>query len=163
MTLRKTGCLLYPGPTRSEWWRVGAGGALVTIGTDRSLCGREADAGEIPEADWPDLDTTARPAGLCPRCWAKWKRDTVNNDKETEHMNATCYLCSLHVPRAKGQPPNVHPECGAEAERLDLRSHLHDEDLPGALGCLDTLEAEGGVSPEYRAFRATLAQMEDAK
>lgn len=74
MTRRKTGCLLYPGPTRSECYGSAATVARVTIGTDRSLCGKQADAGELPDADWPDPETTTRPAGLCPRCWAEHRR-----------------------------------------------------------------------------------------
>ena len=74
MTRRKTGCLLYPGPTRSERWGIGATMARVTMGTDRSLCGKQADAGELPEAEWPAPETTTRPAGLCPRCWTKHRR-----------------------------------------------------------------------------------------
>ena len=74
MTRRKTGCLLYPGPTRSERWGMGAAAVRVTMGTDRSLCGKQADAGELPDADWPDPCVTVRPAGLCPRCWAQHRR-----------------------------------------------------------------------------------------
>jgi hypothetical protein len=48
VTRRKTGCLLYPGPTRSERWRIGAAVVRVTFGTDKSLCGKSADAGELP-------------------------------------------------------------------------------------------------------------------
>lgn len=80
MSRRRTGCLVYPGPTRSEKWLAGFTVYRVTMGTDRSLCGREADTGEIPDAEWPDVGETKRPAGLCPRCWAVWKRDTVNHN-----------------------------------------------------------------------------------
>jgi hypothetical protein len=71
---RRTACLLYPGPTRSEHYGTGATVARVTMGTDRSLCGKQADAGEMLEADWPDPAATVRPAGLCPRCWAQHRR-----------------------------------------------------------------------------------------
>ena len=74
MTRRKTGCLLYPAPVRYERWSIGDAVARVTFGTYLSMCGKSTDAGDLPEADWPDPCVTVRPAGLCPRCWAQHRR-----------------------------------------------------------------------------------------
>lgn len=160
MSRRKTACLLCPGPTRSELWQAGGIIARVTMGTDRSLCGRNADTGEIPEAEWPDVGATERPNKLCPRCWAVWKRDTMNHDKTDAEMDATCYLCFMAVQQAPGGHPNAHAECEAESDRLDLATELHAEDIPGTMACMDTLQAEWDVSQEYRAWRAARAKME---
>lgn len=144
MTGRRTACLLYS--------------ARATFGTYLSMCGKSTDAGDLPEADWPYPETAKRPAGMCPRCWAAWKRDTVNHNKETKRMSATCYLCNLPTVRAEGARPNAHPECETEAARLDLHSHLHAEDIPGLMAHMGTFEAEWDVSAEYRDFRAKLAE-----
>lgn len=65
---RRSRCFSY-GETRTQCVRYGQ--ALVTLADYKTACGQWLPGDEVGEAPDP---AGKRPKGVCPRCWAEWRR-----------------------------------------------------------------------------------------